>query len=82
MSSLDEEEGVRRTPCVIEIETVVRLPNTKSVLAMASSPALFGSDHQGMRLCSSEVVQTVAIIFFGKLTIILFSSLHYYIKEC
>ena len=50
MSSLDEEEGVRRTPCVIEIETVVRLPNTKSVLAMASSPALFGSDHQGMRL--------------------------------
>ena len=81
MSSLDEEEGVRRTPCVIEIETVVRLPNTKSVLAMASSPALFGSDHQGMRLCSSEVVQTVAIIFFGKLTIILFSSLHY-IKEC
>ena len=79
MSSLDEEEGVRRTPCVIEIETVVRLPNTKSVLAMTSSP-LFGSDHQGMRLCSSEV-QTVAIIFFGKLTIILFSSLHY-IKEC
>ena len=51
MSSLDEEEGVRRTPCVIEIKTVVRLPNTKSVLAMASSPALFGSDHQGMRLC-------------------------------
>ena len=50
MSSLDEEEGVRRTPCVIEIETVVRLPNTKSVLAMASSRALFGSDHQGMRL--------------------------------
>ena len=76
MSSLDEEEGVRRTPCVIEIETVVRLPNTKSVLAMASSRALFGSDHQGMRLCS------VAIIFFSKLTIIiLFSSLHY-IKEC
>ena len=81
MSSLDEEEGVRRTPCVIEIETVVRLPNTKSVLAMASSLALFGSDHQGMRLCSSEV-KAVAIIFFSKLTIIiLFSSLHY-IKEC